>query len=67
MMRSDVFTLLSISTNSDFIKVADYSQCIKKWVIKFIEGEFNDRVAKMEIFSRLVGWNKLLHQKCLDN
>ena len=44
MMRADVFALLSISTNSDFVQKVDDSQCIKKWTNKFLEGEFNDRV-----------------------
>lgn len=67
MMRADLFTLLSCSTNSEFISEAKDTIAIKKSVIKFLEGEVNARVDNMKVFSRLEGWNRLLHQKCNNN
>jgi len=67
MMRADVFALLSISTNSDFIADPADSQVIKTAVLKFLEGEFNEKAAQYQVFSRLKGWNKLLHEKCNAN
>lgn len=44
MIRADLFALLSISTNSDFISKGDLSLIIKKSIEKFTEGELNQRV-----------------------
>ncbi len=50
MMRADMFSLLCLATNSDFIKHPHTTTVIKKGVIKFIESELNYRVKKMDIF-----------------
>jgi len=48
MMRADVFALLSISTTSDVIGDPKHSQTIKAAALKFLEGEFNERVDNQE-------------------
>ena len=64
MVRADVFALLSISTTGEFFSDPQKSSVIKKSVLKFLEGEFNDRVHRQSAFATLKGWNNLLHQKC---
>lgn len=67
MMRADVYSLVSISTDSSFFAEAQHQQLVKVAALKFLEGEFNERVKKQGVFARLQGWNKLLHQKCNRN
>ena len=67
MIRADVYTLLSKSESSDFFKAPSKQKTIKNSVMKFLEGEFNPRVNKAEVFARLKGWNKLLYQKYYQN
>lgn len=50
MMRADVYTLLSISTDSNFFAEHDQPQIIKKSILKFLEGEFNERTNKLQVF-----------------
>lgn len=64
MMRADLYALLSISTMTDFFSEPLKTTTIKQGILKFLEGEFNERVRRQEVFSRLQGWNKLLYQKC---
>lgn len=61
MMRADIFSILSCSTNSDFVNQADITLILKKSVAKFLESEKNERVRNMGILSQLHGWNKLLN------
>jgi len=53
MMRADIFTLLSISMNKDFIKSAGDSKILKLAILKFLEGEDNERVKRMKVFETL--------------
>ena len=41
MMRADIFALLSLCSNSDFVKKAQDTIAIKKSIIKFLQDEMN--------------------------
>jgi len=67
MMRADVYALLSVSTDANFFKEHHQPQIVKKSVLKFLEGEFNEKANELRIFQKLKGWNKLLNKKCNHN
>lgn len=51
MMRADVFALLNVCGSKDFIHKQDLTHQIKKGCLKFLHGEFNKRVEKLELFN----------------
>lgn len=67
MIRADLFALLSITTHGGIFKTYEQQAIMKKQIINFLAGEFNQRAENMELFERLLGWNKLLHMKCFNN
>ena len=67
MMRADIYSILSISTDSNFFNEPNHQSIVKVAVLKFLEGEFNDRIKNWDVLKSLKGWNKLLHMKCNFN
>ena len=67
MIRADVFALLSLTTHGGIFKTLDQQSYLKRQILKFLASENSQRAATMNLFHRLVGWNKLLHMKCFKN
>ena len=66
-MRADLFALLMISDREDFFDDPEETKLIQSNVVHFLQGEYNERVKNMNIFKHILGWNRVLNQKCFQN